>query len=131
MVVQFLAGQVAQDITDGPARAPGRAFPAGLVEPGEEMVKPRRFHIKYAERVQPGQCRRVHDMPSAGPRSRPSQASQSLRVAQPGNLPGWERRREEVISELPGAVFDGRPHEWPMQLPATVFNSMLLYNYAA
>jgi hypothetical protein len=29
------------------------------------MVKPRRFHIKYAERVQPGQCRRVHDMPFA------------------------------------------------------------------
>jgi hypothetical protein len=28
------------------------------------MVKPRRFHVKYAERVQPGQCRRVHDMPS-------------------------------------------------------------------
>ena len=65
MVVQLLARQVAQDVTDRPARAPGRPVPPSVVEPGEEMVKPRRFHIKYAERVQPGQCRRVHDMPSA------------------------------------------------------------------
>jgi hypothetical protein len=46
VVVQLLARQVGQDFADRPARAPGRPFPPGLAEPGEEMVKPRRFHIK-------------------------------------------------------------------------------------
>ena len=61
VVVQLLAGQVGQNVTNRPARAPGRPFPACLVEPAEEMVQARRFHIKDAKWVQPGQCRRVHE----------------------------------------------------------------------
>jgi hypothetical protein len=69
VVVQFGAGQVAEHVADGPPGAPGRAVPAVVIEPGKKMVQPGRFHIKYAERIQPGQCRYIHDMPSA-PRMR-------------------------------------------------------------
>jgi hypothetical protein len=105
--------------TVGPA--PGRPLPLGLVEPGEGQAAP--LPIKYAERTA-GQCRRIHDMPSAAS-GLDRQASQSL------------GRAAEESSGLGGVAKRpfGSPAGSSMQTTSMAdvvvsqHNSVLMYNY--